>query len=68
VLLAAVILPASMPRLGRAASSAAWESMTAAARRRGREYDVFIRRYVETASRLFPGARHARGIRRGTQA
>jgi hypothetical protein len=28
------------------------------ARRRGREYDVFIRRYVETASRLFPCALH----------
>jgi hypothetical protein len=38
------------------------------ARRRGREHEVFILRYVETASRLFPGARHARGIRRGTQA
>jgi malate dehydrogenase (oxaloacetate-decarboxylating) len=26
------------------------------ARRRGRDYDAFIERYVETASRLFPGA------------
>jgi malate dehydrogenase (oxaloacetate-decarboxylating) len=26
------------------------------ARRRGREYDAFIRRYVQTVSRLFPGA------------
>jgi malate dehydrogenase (oxaloacetate-decarboxylating) len=26
------------------------------ARRRGSEYDAFIKRYVETASRLFPGA------------
>jgi malate dehydrogenase (oxaloacetate-decarboxylating) len=26
------------------------------ARRRGRDYDAFIRRYVETVSRLFPGA------------
>jgi malate dehydrogenase (oxaloacetate-decarboxylating) len=26
------------------------------ARRRGRDYDAFIKRYVETASRLFPGA------------